>query len=283
VWVSVGWGGAAVLGLAARPAISSFVRSRADALLQEIQKQRGWRKAGEVVRLLQAGDLLSDGLSTAPDGTEEKSEEGRSGRAADDFRGSGARLQVLDLGAGEGYVAQALQRQTGAAVTLADVVDLNRTDLPHRCYDGRSLPLDDDAVDVTILYFVLHHAEDPEAVLREALRVSRSRVVVAESIVTGRGQHLLLRMLDRLANRLRSGGALRAQERHLSFRSAGAWADLARRLGATVRHAEVRRHPIHPQGFYVLEPSSCTAASPVAVEAEGDESAGEEEREAASA
>jgi SAM-dependent methyltransferase len=283
VWVGVGWGGAAVLGLAARPAISSFVRSRADALLQEIQKQRGWRKAGEVVRLLQAGDLLSDGLSTAPDGTEEKSEEGRSGRAADDFRGSGARLQVLDLGAGEGYVAQALQRQTGAAVTLADVVDLNRTDLPHRCYDGRSLPLDDDAVDVTILYFVLHHAEDPEAVLREALRVSRSRVVVAESIVTGRGQHLLLRMLDRLANRLRSGGALRAQERHLSFRSAGAWADLARRLGATVRHAEVRRHPIHPQGFYVLEPSSCTAASPVAVEAEGDESAGEEEREAASA
>jgi SAM-dependent methyltransferase len=179
-------------------------------------------------------------------------------------------------------VAQSLQKRTGAAVTLADVVDLNRTDLPHRCYDGRSLPLDDDAVDVTLLYFVLHHAEDPEAVLREALRVSRSRVVVAESIVTGRGQHLLLRTLDRLANRLRSGGILRAQERHLSFRSAGAWVDLARRLGATVRHAEVRRHPIHPQGFYVLEPSSCTVASSAAAEAEED-AAGDEERETASA
>jgi SAM-dependent methyltransferase len=189
----------------------------------------------------------------------------------------------LDLGAGEGYVAQALHRQTGAAVTLADVVDLNRTDLPHRCYDGRSLPLDDDAVDVTILYFVLHHAEDPEAVLREALRVSRSRVVVAESVVMGRGQHLLLRTLDRLANRLRSGGSLRAQERHLSFRSADAWADLARGLGAAVRHAEVRRHPIHPQGFYVLEPSSRTVASPVPSEVEGGDSAAEEEREAASA
>jgi len=285
VWVSVAWGGAAALGLAAPPAIASFVRRRGDALLQWIQEQRGWRKAGEIVRLLQAGDVSSEGRRQPPDVvTEEDSngEKGGNARVADGSCGSGRRLQVLDLGAGEGYVARALQRRTGAAVTLADVVDLNRTDLPHICYDGRSLPLDDDTVDITILYFVLHHAADPEAVLREALRVSRSCVVVAESIVTGRGQHLLLRTLDRLANRLRSGGILQAQEVHLTFQSAEAWADLARQVGATVRHGEVRCHPIHPQGFYVLEPSSCTVVPSAAAESEGD-APGDGERETASA
>ena len=284
VWVGVGWGGAAALGLAATPAIASFVRRRGDALLQRVQERRAREKAGEVVRLLQAADVPSGGYPVPPavDGSNLNGEDESNARAAGGTCGPGGRLQVLDLGAGEGYVARALQRRTGAAVTLADVVDLNRTDLPHLCYDGRSLPLDDDAVDITILYFVLHHAAAPEAVLREALRVSRSCVVVAESIVTGRGQHLLLRTLDRLANRLRSGGVLRAQEAHLTFRSAEAWADLARRTGATVRHAEVRRHPVHPQGFYVLEPSSCTVASSAGAEAEGD-AAGDAERETASA
>ena len=284
VWVGLGWGGAAALGLAATPAIASFVRRRGDALLQKIQEQRGSRKAAEVVRLLQGADVPSGSHPVPPavDGGNSNGEDESNARAADGSCGSSGRLQVLDLGAGEGYVAQALQRRTGAAVTLADVVDLNRTDLPHLCYDGRSLPLDDDAVDITILYFVLHHAADPEAVLREALRVSRSCVVVAESIVTGRAQHLVLRTLDRLANRLRSGGVLQAQEAHLTFRSAAAWADLACRIGATVRHAEVRRHPVHPQGFYVLEPSSCTVASSAAAEAEED-AAGDEERETASA
>ena len=40
-------------------------------------------------------------------------------------------LDVLDLGAGEGYVGQAIQQALAARVTLADVIPMNRTPLPH--------------------------------------------------------------------------------------------------------------------------------------------------------
>jgi len=288
-WVIAGWGGSAVLGLGAIPAVRALVADRSDAVLQWLQKKRGGEKADEVVRLLRATGVVSESSprtreinphapesqmgdpSTTPDSGNgsRHSGAGPTNKDAPEARVNGRAtrrglerdelpddLRILDLGAGEGYVGTALRDEIGAEVILADVVDLNRTDLPHLRYDGRSLPLESDAVDVTILYFVLHHAADPGAVLREALRVSRHRVVVVESIVTGAAQHRLLRFLDRIANRVRSAGRLRAQEEDLTFRSAEEWTKIARRLGARIRYLDIRDHPIHPQGFYLLEPIS---------------------------
>ena len=70
-------------------------------------------------------------------------------RAIRPFFPEGGRLRVLDLGAGEGYVGEAVARALGADVHLADVLDLNRTSLPHVRYDGHALPFADDAFDVT--------------------------------------------------------------------------------------------------------------------------------------
>jgi ubiquinone/menaquinone biosynthesis C-methylase UbiE len=117
-------------------------------------------------------------------------------------------LEVLDLGAGEGFVGMQILAQKGCSVTLADVLPMNKTELPHVCYDGRTLPFADQAFDVTVLYFVLHHCEDQERVLQEALRVTRQRTIIVESVYEAKWDFWLLSLLDRLANRVRSVGLM---------------------------------------------------------------------------
>lgn len=168
------------------------------------------------------------------------------------FLPSQGECRVLDLGAGEGYVGAALARQTGAPVVLADVVSLNRTALPLVLYDGRRLPFTEGHFDVTVLYYVLHHACRPEEVLCEALRVTRKRVLVVESLAEAPGQAAVLRRLDRWANRLRSGG--RIDEQCLDHRGLDAWEELVSSCGGrVVRRARFGVWP-HRQGLLVIEP-----------------------------
>lgn len=212
-FVIVGWAGA----------LAGTLLYARDPLLQVIQRRRGQQKA----------DRLRPHLRR------EMEQQSRS-------------VRVLDLGAGEGYVGQSLQRQFGAEVVLCDVIDFNRTALPMVTYDGHHLPFEDAAFDVTVLYFVLHHSEGPERVLSEALRVTGGRVVVVESVRETPLQHCMLRLADRWVNRVRSGGAMAGQEEHLQFRTAEEWCAMANRLDAQVIHQERFGSWPHPQFLIVL-------------------------------
>lgn len=103
---------------------------------------------------------------------------------------------VLEIGAGNGLVADMLQRQSGASFTLLDVVDYNRTTLQLHVFDGKSLPFPDNAFDMTLLIFVLHHNPDPRPVLREALRVARQGVLLVENDVEGAVRKPLTQLVD---------------------------------------------------------------------------------------
>lgn len=161
-------------------------------------------------------------------------------------------LHILDLGAGEGYVGQVLADEQGATVTLADVLPMNRTPLPHIQYDGKRLPFEDNAFDVTLLYFVLHHAEEQELVLREALRVTSSRVLIVESVYEEAWDLKLLSFLDTIANRLRSGGLMNVQEEHLYFRTVPVWKKLFEQLDVSLLAERQKGRWIHKQAFFVL-------------------------------
>ncbi len=213
-FVIAGWGGGVAL----------LVWSRADALLQAVQRRRARAKA----------ERLLPHLPSKESGSEP--------------------LRLLDLGAGEGYVGQALEERVGARVTLADVMDMNRTPLPLIRYDGRRLPFATGAFDVAVLYFVLHHAEDADAVLGDALRVAARRVIVVESVYESERQRRVLRVLDRCANRVRSGGVMVAQEEHLRFRRAEAWRRMAEEAGARVVAEERWGGWWHRQALLSLAP-----------------------------
>ena len=161
-------------------------------------------------------------------------------------------LTVLDLGAAEGYVGALIQADEHADVVLADVVDMNRTDLRHVTLRGRHLPWQDDEFDVVVMYFVLHHADDQDQLFREALRVAADRVIVVESVFSGSRDRHVLEVLDRLANRLRSGRRMTPEEGRIHFRTVPEWRSFFLRHGAEIIAGHRRGRWVHKQAMFVV-------------------------------
>ncbi len=177
-----------------------------------------------------------------------------------DYLPSGATgTKILDLGAAEGYVGREIARTARAAVTLADVVCLNRTDLVHVVYDGRRLPFERDRFDVVVLVYVLHHAESAESLLAEAARVCARRIIVLESIVTSRAQRFLLALLDRLANTLRAADRKTALGAELDFRRFDDWMHTFRAAGLEIEVARDLGGYVHHRALFVLAKSNRVA------------------------
>ncbi|HLE57979.1 MAG TPA: methyltransferase domain-containing protein [Rhodothermia bacterium] len=172
--------------------------------------------------------------------------------------------ELLDLGAGEGYVGERLEKtvgfrdtQTGfeipgCKVTLCDVRDANRTELPYIVYNGHRLPFADHQFDATVLVFVLHHSESPSRLINEARRVTSRRVIIVESVHEGMLSRVFLRFSDRIVNRIRSHGEMVEQERWLRFRTLDEWITLIERDGGVVQ--SVRRWGrFHKQALFVID------------------------------
>ena len=92
---------------------------------------------------------------------------------------------VLDLGSSDGRLAFDLRARLATmgvdvGFTGCDVYAQPLVHIPTMRYDGDRLPFADDSFDCVLLVDVLHHAEDAEAVLREAARVARQSVIVKD-------------------------------------------------------------------------------------------------------
>lgn len=92
--------------------------------------------------------------------------------------------KVLDIGSGSGIIANKIAEKLKVQITLVDVVDKRRVNLPLTIYQGQKLPFGNKAFDAALLIFVLHHAADPTTVLFEAKRVVRDKIIVYEDIIT---------------------------------------------------------------------------------------------------
>jgi SAM-dependent methyltransferase len=135
---------------------------------------------------------------------------------------------VLDIGCGEGWVADELARRGAGEVATVDVVDIRRTrGLEFSLYDGVHLPFPDGRFELAMLNFVLHHVPDARkvALLHEALRVARGTVFILED--TPRTS------LDRFVSR-RHGEAYRRKidsDAPFGFLTANEWQWLFRGMG----------------------------------------------------
>ena len=88
---------------------------------------------------------------------------------------------LLDVGCGNGTLAHTLAQQDDR-LTVHGLERRPRggEPIPVTAYDGGAFPFADDAFDAVLLADVLHHDPDPVAVLREAARVARRRVIVKD-------------------------------------------------------------------------------------------------------
>ena len=82
--------------------------------------------------------------------------------------------QVLDVGCGNGFIAHHLSAILDTSVVGIDVSTSTEAAIEYRRFDGTHFPLADDSVDAVLLCYVLHHTQDPGAVLNEVRRVLRN-------------------------------------------------------------------------------------------------------------
>ena len=92
--------------------------------------------------------------------------------------------EVLDVGCGNGFIAHHLSAMLGTSVVGIEVSSSTEAGIDYRRFDGIHFPLADDSVDAVLLCYVLHHAQDVQAVLGEVRRVLRDggRVIIYEDI-----------------------------------------------------------------------------------------------------
>jgi SAM-dependent methyltransferase len=170
--------------------------------------------------------------------------------------------RLLDLGAGEGYVAAALGRRTGIWTCAVDIGRYQRTPGPYLIYDGARLPFVDAQFDTTLISLVLHHCADPEGVLDEALRVTRFRLIILESVYRSRWERSCLERLDSLLNRHRHGGQMQVP---LAFKRPAEWQHMfdARALQTVDRRWLGSRWErlVHQPLLWVLEKAAAQGAA----------------------
>lgn len=107
--------------------------------------------------------------------------------------------KILDIGCGDCILAEHLINK-GHEVACVDVVDLSLVEsIKPIIYNGKNLPFDDQEFDTSLILFVLHHVPNPESVIKEALRTSRT-LVVLEDLYTGLIQSKWTNFLDSFTN-----------------------------------------------------------------------------------
>ena len=159
---------------------------------------------------------------------------------------------ILDLGAGEGYVASALSAPE-RRLWMMDVGPFFRVQIPGAVYDGRNLPLPDGAVDSVVISLALHHAANPDRVIAEGLRVARQRVVITESTYRWEWERKTLEVLDRWANRTRGMADGEQGQETLHFRTVPHWESAFAEQRAVVVRSERLNVVGHRHHLFVVE------------------------------
>jgi len=138
----------------------------------------------------------------------------------------GRAASLLDIGCGDGTVAQGIGAAIGAThIAGVDVLVRPETAIPVTPYDGEHLPFPENAFEAVVISDVLHHCASPSTVLREALRVASRVVAIKDHFRFDRLSGAILLAMDQVGNAA-PGVLVRG-----TYFTAGEWAELVRDAG----------------------------------------------------
>lgn len=141
-----------------------------------------------------------------------------------------ANARVLDVGCGSGDLAALVMRlRPDVRIEGIDVLVRPGTAIPVHAFDGLHIPFPDHAFDAAMVVDVLHHTDDPQAVLAEIARVAPV-VIVKDHLRDGVAAGATLRFMDWVGN---AAHGVRLPYNYLSGREwKRVWAALGLRTSA---------------------------------------------------
>lgn len=111
--------------------------------------------------------------------------------------------KVLDVGCGDLKVGEVVSQKTNVKWVGVDTLEYHQSDLEFHNFDGKKLPFEKAQFDVVLVAFVFHHCDDCKPLLSECVRVSRSRIVLFEDVLSGTSfNRFITRFHDKLVNRI---------------------------------------------------------------------------------
>lgn len=153
-----------------------------------------------------------------------------------------ADARVLDVGCGSGDLALLLMRlRPDVTIEGIDVLVRPDTAITVHEYDGRHIPFGDDAFNAAIVVDVLHHTDDPAAVMAEIARVAPV-VVIKDHLRDGVAANLTLSFMDWVGN---AAHGVRLPYNYLSQKE---WTGIWRNLGLHTRQFSTRLN-LYPRPF----------------------------------
>ena len=164
---------------------------------------------------------------------------------------------VLDVGTGNGLVAELIGKNVGAHVTGIDVIDIKRTKSKTLLFNGQDIPFGDNKFTVSVCLFVLHHVRDQKKLLQEIKRVTKSTIIIFEDVPQT--------FFDNIFGFLHKVPSLfRYQSSRVHLRNDNAWRDVFRTVGLVLNRTQAikkTRDLIYPisRRMYILEKQPATS------------------------
>ncbi len=108
---------------------------------------------------------------------------------------------ILDVGCGDGKIdSYILEQDKNVTIRGIDVLVRPDTYIDVMEYDGKTIPYKDNSFDTIMIVDVLHHTDDPKAIVAELARVSSRYVIIKDHVKSGIISYIKLRAMDYVGN-----------------------------------------------------------------------------------
>jgi ubiquinone/menaquinone biosynthesis C-methylase UbiE len=158
---------------------------------------------------------------------------------------------VLDLGMGNGLVAEQLRQGNDINVLGLDIEDHNITDIPLVINGPKHLPFKSNQFDVVLIISVLHHANNSVRLLTEAKRICKRNIIILEDVYSSEAERIFIMFTDVISNWVSS------MNMPFNFHREGEWLSIFRKIDLELvckQYEEVPWFGLFQRVLFVLQP-----------------------------